>query len=107
MTGGKRVNLKWTECIHYNEHSKHNKILKINVKLFNTIHLKYLYIPIKILKKSTARLCMDNPYPTNVLCPKMTSTTSVYIQVHFRLNVIIEVNICTMNPDQTAPKRAF
>ena len=27
---------------------------------------------------------------------------AAYIQVHFRLNIIMEAN--TMNPDQTAPK---
>ena len=39
------------------------------------------------------------PYLTIILCSEMSVA---YIQVHFRVDFIIEAN--TINPDQTAPK---
>ena len=41
-----------------------------------------------------------NPYHTNCLILKMSS--AAYIQVHFRLDFIMDPN--AMHPDQTAPK---
>ena len=45
-----------------------------------------------------------NPYPPNIFFrPKngLLFTSAAYIQVHFRLYLIMEGN--TMNPDKTAP----
>ena len=50
------------------------------------------------------KICLNlNPYPANVFVLKMSSVvmSAAYIQVHFRLDSIMESNI--MNPDQTAP----
>ena len=48
---------------------------------------------------------ITKPYPAHIFVLKcLLFTSAAYIQVHFRLNFIMEAN--TMNPDQTAPSGA-
>ena len=57
--------------------------------------------------KSDLRSTLKNHEPLSCpyFCPEMSAFSSAaYIQVHFRLNFIMEAN--TMNPDQTAPSGA-
>ena len=70
-----------------------------------TIWKSILYLRIFPWAMSTRNLC--NPYPTTIFLSWkccLLFMPAAYIQVHFRLDFIIEAN--TMNPDQTAPKGA-